>query len=174
MGAEVYTSAMNHGRRRVLVCVWLLCSLVSPLCLGQPVPLNDWQRVRGLSPGSAIVVETMAGTRYHGEFVTATADSIALDSDERGFPGRAIRRRDVPRGEVRQVRRLRRGASALAGAGIGAAAGAGIGLAIDLSARSNEDRGLATAVFTLLGALLGWAVGRHTTVVKGERIYVAP
>ena len=56
---------------------------------------------------------------------------------------------------------------------MGAAVGAGLGAGIDAAARSNEDQGLATVVFTLLGALLGWAIGRHTTLIKGERIYVA-
>jgi hypothetical protein len=103
-----------------------------------------------------------------------TADSLSLDSDERAFPGRITRQRDLRQTDVREIRLLNRVASTLTGAAIGAAAGASVGLAIDLSARSNEDKGLATGLFTLLGTLLGWAVGRHTTVVKGEKIYVAP
>ena len=62
----------------------------------------------------------------------------------------------------------------LAVTGIGAGIGAGLGAGIDAAARSNEDRGLATAVLALLGGVLGWAIGRHSTLIKGERIYVAP
>ena len=160
---------------RCLISIWLIGSLLLPPCTAgqQPAP-SDWQRVRNLPPHTTIVVQTKTRDRYHGELVNATADSLSLDSDERAFPGRIIRRRDLRQTDVREIRLLNRGASALTGAAIGAAAGASVGLAIDLSARSNEDRGLATGLFISLGTLLGWAIGRHTTVVKGEKIYVAP
>jgi hypothetical protein len=85
-----------------------------------------------------------------------------------------IRRRDLIRDEIHEVRRLQKLQSALAGAAIGVGVGAGIGIAVDSAARSNEDQGLATAVFTLLGAVLGWMIARHTFLIKGETIYVAP
>ena len=76
--------------------------------------------------------------------------------------------------EIREVRRLQKLDSALAGAAIGGGVGAGIGIAVDSAARSNEDKGLATILFTLLGAVMGGMIARHTSLVKGERIYVAP
>jgi hypothetical protein len=135
---------------------------------------GDWQRVRNLQPGEPLVLTTRAGERYHGGFLRATEDSVSIESDERTFPGRTQRLRNVAKPDVREIRRYRPHTSALAVTGIGAAIGAGVGAGIDAATRSNEDRGLATAVFALLGGVLGWAIGRHSTLVKGERIYVAP
>lgn len=135
---------------------------------------GNWQRVRNLPLGEPLVLTTRAGERFHGGLVRATEDSVSIDSDERAFPGRRKRLRDVPRSDVREIRRYRPGASTLAVTGIGAGVGAGLGAGIDAAARSNEDRGLATALFTVLGGALGWAIGRHSTLIKGERIYVAP
>ncbi len=158
------------------IAVALVCALLSPYPLPgqQPAAASDWNRVRNLPPGTLIWVKTKAGDAYHGELVGTNPESVQLDSDERGFPGRTTRRRDLRQDDVLEIRRLSRGRSALVSAGIGAGVGAGIGLAIDLSARSNEDRGLATVLFVLLGSLLGWAIGRHSTLAKGETIYSAP
>jgi hypothetical protein len=78
------------------------------------------------------------------------------------------------RDDIREVRRLQKLQSVLAGAAIGGGVGAGIGIAVDSAARSNEDRGLATAVFTFFGAVLGALIARHTSLIKGETIYVSP
>jgi hypothetical protein len=51
------------------------------------------------------------------------------------------------------------------------AVGAGLGAGIDVSAKSNEDKGLATVVFTALGALLGALIGRHAVIIHGGVIY---
>lgn len=158
---------------RTGISFYLLYSLLLFPCVAQQIPLNDWQRVHDLQPGTDVTLRTKSGARYSGRLLRVTWDALALESDERGHPGRIRMRRDLTASEVREVRLLHRGASMLAGAGIGAAAGAGIGLAIDLSARSNEDRGLATAVFTLLGAALGAGIGRHVTIFKGKIVYLA-
>jgi hypothetical protein len=133
--------------------------------------VNDWQAVRSLAPGDGIAVRTQTGEKFHGAFITATQDSLVLDSDERGAPGRRIRQRTVAQADVKEIRHYNRGGSILAGAAIGGAAGAGLGAAIDLSAKSNEDKGLATVVFTVLGALLGALIGRHAVIVHGGLIY---
>jgi hypothetical protein len=135
---------------------------------------SDWQRVLNLRPGDAILVATKTGEHYQGDLVRVSQDSLVFDSDERGFPGRIHRQRDLRQPEIKEIRRRRQGASTLAATAIGAAAGAGLGAAIDAAARSNEDQGLATVVFTFLGALLGWAIGKHTNIIKGERIYTIP
>lgn len=167
---------INRGRLVRPIVIWLVGVLLIPCQLpGQRrTAASDWNRVRNLPPGAPIWVKTKAGDAYHGELIGATSETVRLDSDERGFPGRTTRRRELRQEEVLEIRRLSRGGSALAGAGIGAGAGVGIGLAIDLSARSNEDRGLATVLCALLGGLFGWAIGRHSTLVKGEMIYAAP
>lgn len=156
------------------ISFYLLYSLLLFPCAAQQAALNDWQQVRNLPPETDVTVQTKAGERYHGRLLSVAVDSLTLDSDERGHPGRIRVRRDLSKDTVREVRLLLRGASTLAGAGIGAAVGAGIGLAIDLSARSNEDGKLATAVFTLLGGALGAGIGRHMTIIKGKTIYLAP
>jgi hypothetical protein len=169
-------STMNRGRLARPIAMWLACWLLSLHSLPgqQQVAASDWNRVRNLPPGTRIWVKAKTGVTYHGELVEATPELVSLASDERSFPGRTTRRRELRQVDVREIRRFNRGGSSAAGAAIGGGAGAGIGLAIDLSARSNEDRGLATAVFLLLGAFGGWAVGRHSALVKGETIYRAP
>jgi hypothetical protein len=92
-------------------------------------------------------------------------DGLSVDSDERARPGRITRKRDVMRDEIREVRRLQKLQSALAGSAIGGGVGAAIGVSVDSAARSNEDQGLATTVFTLLGAVLGWMTTRHTPLI---------
>ncbi len=158
------------------MAIWLACLLAWPqISAGQQQRARDWSRLSTLPPGASIIVTTKAHASYHGELIGVSAGSLILKSDERGFPfGRTKRRRELQREDVQEVRGFSRTGSTLAGVGIGAAAGGGIGLAVDLSSRSNEDRGLATVLFALLGGLFGWAIGQHTTLVKGQTIYVAP
>jgi hypothetical protein len=151
---------------------WLIISVLASQHIAEAQ--NDWQRVINLAAGAPITVKMKTGSRYNGSFVVAAMDGLSMDSDERARPGRITRRRDLMRDEIHEVRRLQKLQSALAGAAIGGGVGAGIGIAVDSSARSNEDQGLATAVFTLLGAVLGWMIARHTSLIKGERIYMAP
>ena len=157
-------------RLKRLVAGWLALTMAMTPCLAQKA-VNDWQAVRSLAVGDGVSVETTAGEKFHGAFVAATQDSVVLESDERGAPGRRIRQRTVAQADVREIRHYNRGASILAGAGIGGAVGAGIGGGIDLAAKSDEDKGLATAVFTLLGAVLGALIGRHAVIIRGGAIY---
>jgi hypothetical protein len=135
---------------------------------------SDWQRVITLASGTSITVKMKTGDRYNGSFVVAAMDGLSMDSDERAHPGRITRKRDLMRDEIREVRRLQKLQSVLAGAAIGGGVGAVIGIAVDSAARSNEDKGLATAVLTLLGTVMGAMIARHTSLIKGEAIYVAP
>jgi hypothetical protein len=151
---------------------WLIISVLLSANIGEAQ--SDWQRVINLAPGTPITVNMKAGDEYHGSFVTAAMGDLSLDSDERAHPGRVIRRRDLTRGQIHEVRRLDKARSALAAAAIGGGVGVGIGVAVDSAARTNEDRRVATIVFPFFGAVLGWLIGRHTSLVKGETIYVAP
>jgi hypothetical protein len=153
-----------------LVAGWLILMMAMTPCFAQQA-VNDWQAVRSLAVGDGISVETAAGEKFHGAFIAATQDSVVLESDERGAPGRRVRQRTVAQADVKEIRHYNRGASILAGAGIGGAVGAGIGIGIDLSAKSNEDKGLATAIFTVLGAVLGALIGRHAVIIHGGVIY---
>lgn len=155
-----------------------LISLVLAVCLASPFAAlartaTDWQRVLSLPSGSSVVVKTQNGRTYHGRLIGSTADSIALDSSERGFPGRKTVRREFPKGDVSQVRRYNRAASIGLGAGIGAAIGAGIGTAIDNSS-SKEDGRLGTVVFVVLGTLIGAGIASNATLIQGEVVYRAP
>jgi hypothetical protein len=162
-------NTVRKARCRYLVSIWLLCSLTPWSCLAQQSAVSDWQRVRSLPARAAITVQTKKGDRFHGELVSVTADSLSLNTDERGFPGRIAGRRNLAQADIQEIRGYKRDASILAGAGIGAAAGAGLGL----GARSNEDRGLAAIAFAVLGGAMGALIGRHAVIVKGEKIYVA-
>lgn len=139
--------------------------------------LSDWTNVQTLRRDAPVVVKTVAGESYIGYVVHADADSLMMDTDERGSPGRpgrVQRRRQIRREEVRLVRMWARAASMLLSTGIGAGIGAGIGGAIEASSKSNEDRGLALAVLIVLGSALGFLMGRHSRIVKGRLVYAAP
>jgi hypothetical protein len=135
---------------------------------------EDWSRVQTLPADTAISVKTKGGAKYHGDFVTATVDSLAIDSDEPAFPGRTVRRKEFAREEVQEIRLIAPAASLFAGAGIGAAVGAGIGIGLDSTAKSHEYRGLIAGLMAVLGAALGVAIAHHHPFVKGTRVYVAP
>lgn len=162
----------HSGAGRCLVAMVLTCLLAVSTAFSQS-GLTDWENVQNLDPGTPVVVKTVAKDKYSGRLVNVTTDSLAMDSDERGFPGRVTRRRTLRKAEVREVRLRRQGASMLAGGAIGGGAGAAIGGAIEASAKSGEDRGVALAVVTGLGFALGALIGRHANIVKGRRIYVA-
>ena len=135
---------------------------------------SDWSTVQNLASGLVLSVRTRTGAKYHGEMVTATPDSLIINSDERAFPGRTVRRREFARSEVREIRLTAYGASLAAGAVIGGAAGAGIGVALDSTAKSHEYRGVVAFVLGVLGAGIGAAIAHHHPFVKGKKIYVDP
>lgn len=155
------------------ISLYLLYSLLLLPCAAQQLTLNDWQRVRALQPRTDVMVSTVGGESYHGRVLETAAGSMAIESDERGHPGRVSRHRELEKETVREVRILHSGASVLAGGAIGAAVGAGIGLAIDSSQSSHEDGHLITAVLTLLGGALGAGIGRHLPIVRGKVVYRA-
>jgi hypothetical protein len=132
---------------------------------------GDWTRVESLPVDSAISVQTKAVTKYHGELVGAGTDSLAIDSDEPGFPGRTIRRREFRREEVREIRLVALKTSVLAVAGIGAGVGAGLGVGLDATAKSHEYRGLMALLLGALGAGIGAIVALHHPFIKGKKIY---
>jgi hypothetical protein len=174
-----FDSAVENPRRRVALarCRWLVqllaLVLVCQSSFGQ-TSLGDWQSVRNLAVDSNISVKTKTDEKYHGDLVDVTAESLSIDSDERGFPGRVTTRRDLRRNQVQEVRLVRPAASLLAGAAIGAGLGAGIGAGVESTVRSNEDRGLLTAVLAILGGAIGAGIAHHYPFIKGKKIYVAP
>ena len=152
--------------------VVLLLALASQSSFAQEAP-GDWTRVQNLSIETAVSVKTKSGVKYHGEFVDATADSLAIDSDEPGFPGRATRRRQFKREDVREVRLVAPKTSVLAGAGIGAGVGAGLGVGLDATAKSHKYRGVMALLMGVLGAAIGAAIALHHPFIKGKKIYAA-
>jgi hypothetical protein len=128
--------------------------------------------VQNLTLDSAISVRTTKGGKYHGELVKVTPESLTINSDERGFPGRITRRRELRREDIQEVRFLAPMASVLAGAAIGAGVGAGIGAGAESAAKSDEDRGLLTGVLAILGLVTGAGIAHHYPFVKGKLIYV--
>ena len=134
--------------------------------------LADWASAQNISPESTVWIKIKAGAKYHGELVRVTPDVLAIDSDEPAFPGRATRRREFNREDVREVWLVRPGASMAMGAAIGGGAGAGIGVALDATAKSHEYRGVMALLAGVLGAGLGAAIAHHHPLVK-KKIYVA-
>ena len=166
---------MLRGPATALCCrcfaVWLVLALASQSSFSQ-AGLGDWGSVQNLTLDSAISVKTKTGGKYHGELVNVTSESLTINSDERGFPGRVTRRRELRRENIQEVRFLAPMASVLAGAAIGAGVGAGIGAGVESAAKSNEDRGLLTGVLAILGLVIGAGIAHHYPFVKGKLIYV--
>ena len=158
---------------RAVLIAWLLFTLASPSGLAQ-TSLGDWQNAQNLPADSSISVKTRARDRFRGSLVEVSSNGLALDSDERGFPGRVTRRRNLRREDIQEIRLQARAASLLAGAAIGAGVGAGIGAGVESQAKSNEDQGVLTATFAVLGGVLGLLIARHYPVIKGTKIYVRP
>ncbi len=155
------------------VALSLVLALACQSSLAQ-AGLTDWRNVQNLPPDSAISVKSRTGAKYHGKLFSVTADSLTIDSDERAFPGRVVKRRALNREDVQEVRLVAPMASLFAGGAIGAGLGAAIGVGLDSTAKSHESRGLIAGVLAVLGAAIGIALAHHHPFVKGKRIYVAP
>ena len=150
--------------------VWLVIVHAGQYSFAQG--LGDWTNVQNLTLNSAISVTTKRREKHHGKLVSVTPESLTIDSDERGFPGRVTTRRALQRGDIQEVRFLAPMASVLAGAGIGAGVGGGLGRGLESTAKSNADRGLLTGVLITLGLVTGAAIAHHYPLVKGKLVYV--
>jgi hypothetical protein len=126
------------------------------------------------SSGSGISVKTKTGKKYHGELVSVAPSSLLIEADEPAFPGRVMRQRELCREDIREVRLLAPVASILAGGAMGAGLGAGIGAGVESTARSNEDRGLLTAILAFLGAALGVAIAHHNPSAHNVAVISIP
>jgi hypothetical protein len=173
VGSGFSCRRMLKGPANALCCrcltVWL--ALASQSSFSQP-GLGDWTSVQNLTLDSAISVRTKRGGKYHGELVNVTSASMTINSDERGFPGRITRRRELRREDIQEVRLLAPMASVFAGTAVGVGVGAGIGAEVESAAKSNEDRGLLTGVLAILGLVIGAGIAHHYPFVKGKLIYV--
>lgn len=85
-----------------------------------------------------------------------------------------------PRADVKSVKRVRTGRSALVGLGIGLVAGAGVGAAIGHSKEQPNGffPGLTTEAYTAicgaLGLIAGGAIGGPTDFTRGPTLYQRP
>jgi hypothetical protein len=166
---EMSRASLNCSK----IVTWALVLALTCQASTAQKTLGDWTNVQDLPVDTTISVKTKAGAKYHGDLVRATADLVAIDSDEPASPGRITRRRELKREDIREIRLVAAATSTLAGAGIGAGVGAGIGVGLDSTARSHEYRGVLALVMALLGAAVGAAVAHRHPFIKGRRIYVA-
>jgi hypothetical protein len=171
MPREVHPVAPFQRRHSPLALILALLLFCDPTFA--QTNSSDWTGLQSLPADCAVVVKTRAGAKYHGELVSVSPDALAIDSDEKASPGRAIRRREFKREEIKEVRLLAPTTSIIAGAAIGAGAGAGIGVGLDATAKSHEYRGLIAGVLALLGAGIGAAIAHHNPFIKGRVVYRA-
>jgi hypothetical protein len=109
-----------------------------------------------ITPGDNVAVRTTGGAEIKGRFARASASSIAVTVGDGA--------RDIPVGEVAEVRRYRAGTHVKGGLAIGIAFGALTGSNAcygDLHAPQGQhaDTGVPCAAGVLLGAAAGGAVG---------------
>jgi hypothetical protein len=169
----VHASASPAGGEEMRTFVSLLLVIVF-IVTSTAAQSGDWAAVEGLAPGTDISLRTTRGQKLQGELDSVAPDRLVIWSQERDFPGAKIVRRELPRGDVKRIRLNHRVGSMLAGAAIGIGVGVGMGAAIDTQSRSNEDRGIASVVFGLLGAAIGAGIAKYHPFLKGKTIYLAP
>jgi hypothetical protein len=105
---------------------------------------------------------------------------IDLVDDETLRCSKGASQYSFPRAEVKSVKRVRTGRSALVGVGIGLGVGAGVGAAIGHSKEKPNDffPGLTTEAFTAIGAavglIAGGAIGGPTDFTRGPTLYRRP
>lgn len=128
-------------------------------------PLQDWDQVHQLRPGSRVVVKPFKGTgrKTAGSYASSDEGGIVLHSP-------TGRTQAIPRGSIRAVvwKRRMRWAPAK-----GAAIGFGVGAALTLAGKDFAQP-LAMFVIGAVGAAIGVGVGGLVRVVDGPvRIYEA-
>jgi hypothetical protein len=169
-GTEVSVSGTNLWCSRIAASA-LALSLTCQTSLAQRSS-GDWTRVQTLPADSKISVRIKNGEKYQGDLVRATVDTLAIDSDEPAYPGRTMRRREVRRRDVQEIRLIRPAGSVVAGVAIGAGVGAGIGAGVDATAKFHQYRGVLALVLGVLGAGIGAAIANHRPLIS-KRIYVS-
>lgn len=130
---------------------------------------DDWARVRNLASGTEITVETKAGAKSSGSFVSASDTALSFNS------GGSVQ--NVDKSEIRSVSALTK-KSRLKSIGIMAAIGAGVGGAIAAAALGatggSDDTGSFVTGWLLIGAGAGAAAGAALGGGKKEKkIYEA-
>jgi len=131
-------------------------ALLLTLALGvQAKDLSAWEAVMGLKKGAPIEVSRKAGGSLQGDFASATADSVTLQSKKGEV--------SVARSEVASVGV--KGRSSHTGKIIGTAAGAVAGLAggaalgTRLENEGQGDKAAITAGVAAIGAAIGLGIG---------------
>ena len=133
--------------------------LLAALTAAAQSPLQDWDQVKNLAPGTEIRIERTGGPSVRGQLRSASDETLVVDSGkgEEMYP-----RPQVARVSVRG--KGHRGRNAL----IGLAVGAGVGLAIGFAIRGGSGQlkivpdgaveGGSAAVGAILGTIVGVAI----------------
>ena len=135
--------------------------------------LSDWQNVMNLSINTDVSIKTKQKT-YQGLINKVELDSLQLYSSEPAMPGRKWVYRILMRNEILEIRMNRRTISGIVGGAIGAGIGVSTGAIIESQSRSNENKGLLTAILGIVPGLIGSAIGHSHPFIKGKTIYKSP
>ena len=137
----------------------LVVLVISALTAAAQSPLQDWNQVKALAPGTEIRVERSGGPSVRGQLQNATDESLVIAG---GSAQQTLPRPQVARVSVRG--KGHRGRNAV----IGLAVGAGVGLAIGFAIRGGANQlkvvsngaveGGSTAVVAILGTVVGVAI----------------
>jgi hypothetical protein len=113
--------ASLRNRKSLALVLTLTCQ--GSFAQGTP---GDWKIVQNFAVDARIAVKMKAGEKYHRELVEVTVDSLTVDSDEAAYPGRARRRRELKRENIREIRLVAPTTFVIAGAGVGVGIGVGL------------------------------------------------
>jgi hypothetical protein len=136
-----------------------------------PTARTNWGNIKQLAPGADIRVELKDRGTVLGQFQSAAADSLVINS-RRGQE--TLTQQTVAR--VWSVRKSHRMRNALIGLGIGAGAGLGIGAGIDSKTCHTCLLNLPNVgkeIFTPIGALAGGLIGFFLPMGGWQEVYRA-
>lgn len=139
-----------------------------------PQPVQDWQSLRGLKPGTVIVVYTTQGKEIEGKFADLKGSILGLTF---GFEVLDFDQRDIT--EVRRKPSRRKGR--IIGTVIGTLAGAMLAAGVTAKIEENlkapqETSALGSGMLGMAGGgSLGYAIGlRFDNKRKGKLLYKSP
>jgi hypothetical protein len=150
--------------KKILLSLVLFALALQPLVVAAgPVIQDDWSRVKDISLGTVIKVETKSGSKVTGSIGAIANDSLSLNDNGKT--------RTVSRSDVKKLYRVEPGKKVSGKSigiwtAIGAGVGAGAGAAVLGSSGGSDETGKVIAPFILvgagLGALIGFGLGNGT------------
>jgi hypothetical protein len=162
--------------KQVLLHFVVIYCLVGSAAVRAESVAAGWQRVVQLKPGTSLHVKTFSKGN-----TTCKVESV--DEAELVCLHGAKDRLTLPRSEIRSIKMVHRGRSALTGLLVGAGIGAGIGAGVEHATETPSNgvfslnrlgKGILTLAGGVIGGIVGAAISTPLDITAGAPIYQAP